>query len=199
MTSAGMGYAYMAATVLGLTSAYSARFTRQAGRKRTGISLFAASLCACLVLAMLPLPFPSIAGILVLRLCDSLFQPFQTEIQNEMLQTPYRATALSLNAMLTNGVAIGTNLAYGALAQYSLSLAFCFGAALCATGLGLYLGMAPPREPESQCVSSFTGPWEASTGPAPDGERPAFPARESAQWHRRAHPGYAPAQSGTFP
>ena len=88
---------------------------------------------------MLPLPFPSIAGILVLRLCDSLFQPFQTEIQNEMLQTPYRATALSLNAMLTNGVAIGTNLAYGALAQYSLSLAFCFGAALCATGLGLYL------------------------------------------------------------
>lgn len=139
MTSAGMGYAYMAATALGLASAYSARFTRQAGRKRTGISLFAASLCACLVLAMLPLPFPSIAGILVLRLCDSLFQPFQTEIQNEMLQTPYRATALSLNAMLTNGIAIGTNLAYGALAQYSLSLAFCFGAALCATGLGLYL------------------------------------------------------------
>lgn len=149
MTSAGMGYAYIAATALGLASAYSARFTRQAGRKRTGISLFAASLCACLVLAMLPLPFPSIAGILVLRLCDSLFQPFQTEIQNEMLQTPYRATALSLNAMLTNGVAIGTNLAYGALAQYSLSLAFCFGAALCATGLGLYLAWHRRASPKA--------------------------------------------------
>lgn len=33
MTSAGMGYAYMAATALGPASAYSARFTRQAGRK----------------------------------------------------------------------------------------------------------------------------------------------------------------------
>lgn len=98
---------------------------------------------------MLPLPFPSIAGILVLRLCDSLFQPFQTEIQNEMLQTPYRATALSLNAMLTNGVAIGTNLAYGALAQYSLSLAFCFGAALCATGLGLYLAWHRRASPKA--------------------------------------------------
>lgn len=98
---------------------------------------------------MLPLPFPSIAGILVLRLCDSLFQPFQTEIQNEMLQTPYRATALSLNAMLTNGIAIGTNLAYGALAQYSLSLAFCFGAALCATGLELYLAWHRRASPKA--------------------------------------------------
>lgn len=72
-------------------------------------------------------------------MCDSLFQPFQTKIQNELLRTPYRATALSLNAMLTDGIAIGTNLAYGALAQRSLPLAFGFGTLLCLTGLGLFL------------------------------------------------------------
>lgn len=51
--------------------------------------------------------------------------------------------------MLTNGIAIGTNLAYGALAQYSLSLAFCFGAALCATGLGLYLAWHRRASPKA--------------------------------------------------
>lgn len=139
MTSAGIGLAYLAATALGLAGAYSARFVRRMGRKRAGLCLFAAPLCACLALAFLPLPLPSVAGILILRLCNSLFQPFQTEIQNELLQTPYRATALSLNAMFTDGVAIGTNLVYGALAQRSLCLAFCFGGALCAAGMRLFL------------------------------------------------------------
>lgn len=139
MTEAGIGYAYMAATALGLASGYSARFTQRAGRKRAGICLFLLPLCACLALACCPFPLPSVAGILTLRLCDSLFQPFQTKIQNELLRTPYRATALSLNAMLTDGIAIGTNLAYGALAQRSLPLAFGFGALLCLTGLGLFL------------------------------------------------------------
>ena len=139
MTEAGIGLAYIAATALGLAGAYSAHFTRWAGRKRAGVCLFSAPLLACLTLACLPFPLASVAGVLTLRLCDSLFQPFQTKIQNEMLRTPYRATALSLNAMLTDGVAIGTNLAYGALAQRSLSLAFCFGALLCALGLALFL------------------------------------------------------------
>ena len=56
---------------------------------------------------------------------------------------------VSMAFKLTNGVAIGTNLAYGALAQYSLSLAFCFGAALCATGLGLYLAWHRRASPKA--------------------------------------------------
>ena len=73
----------------------------------------------------------------MLRVSDSLFQPFQAQLQNRQVQTTNRATALSIHAMILDCVAIGTNLAFGALAQWDLRLAFGFGAAVCLAALGL--------------------------------------------------------------
>ena len=65
------------------------------------------------------------------------FRPFQAQLQNRQVQTTNRATALSIHAMILDCVAIGTNLAFGALAQWDLRLAFGFGAAVCLAALGL--------------------------------------------------------------
>ena len=72
---------------------------------------------SCLTLAATRLAFPSAAAILILRFSNTLFQPLLTEIQNRQIRTDNRATALSVNSMLLNSVAIGTNLVFGALAD----------------------------------------------------------------------------------
>lgn len=78
---------------------------------------------------------PSVVGILVLRISNSLFQPFQAEIQNRQIKTKNRATALSVNAMFADCAAIGTNLIFGALSEWNLSRAFLFGSVICSLGL----------------------------------------------------------------
>lgn len=80
----------------------------------------------------------SIGGILIIRISNSLFQPFQMELQNKQVHTDNRATVLSINAMIIDSVQAGTNLIFGSLAENSLSAAFLFGAGLCAVGLWLF-------------------------------------------------------------
>ena len=92
---------------------------------------------ACGLLAFTDRAVLSVGGIWLLRVSDSLFQPFQAQLQNRQVQTTNRATALSIHAMILDCVAIGTNLAFGALAQWDLRLAFGFGAAVCLAALGL--------------------------------------------------------------
>ena len=76
-------------------------------------------------------------GVWLLRVSNGLFQPFQARLQNQQVQSQNRATALSLHAMILDCVAIATNLAFGALAQRSLPLAFGFGAAVSLAALAL--------------------------------------------------------------
>lgn len=88
-------------------------------------------IASCLTLAFVQQAIASVAGILTLRISNTLFQPLQTEIQNRQIDTENRATALSINSMLVNSVAVGTNLVFGALSDRSLSSAFLFGAGIC--------------------------------------------------------------------
>lgn len=44
--------------------------------------------------------------------------------------------------MLVDGIAIGTNLVFGALSDWNLSSAFYFGSAICIVGLLSFLDMA---------------------------------------------------------
>lgn len=122
-----IGVVYIAATLLGLCGGYSSKVTKKVGMP---ISLFlfsGISVLSCVILASIPYALPSVIGILALRMSNSLFQPLQIEIQNRQLQTENRATALSINAMLVDCIAIGTNLIFGALSEWNLSLAFLFG------------------------------------------------------------------------
>ncbi|MCI9211975.1 MAG: MFS transporter [Ruminococcus sp.] len=137
--NAAMGYIYIVATVLGMCGVWSARFTKRAGIPASAAILSAASAVSCLVLAGTKRARPSVCGILMLRVSNSLFLPFQMEMQNRQVRTQYRATALSIQAMLLDSIGAGTNLAFGALAERHLAGAFLFGAGICAGGAALLL------------------------------------------------------------
>lgn len=70
---------------------------------------------------------------------DTLFQPLQMEIQNSLVHTENHATVLSVYAMIIDCVGIGTNLVFGVLSDWNLSLAFFFGGGLCGMSLILFL------------------------------------------------------------
>lgn len=132
--NAAIGYLYIAATLLGMCGVYSARLTEKTGNRAAGLLFGVTAAVSCAVPALTEHALPSVCGILLLRVSNSLFEPFQTEIQNRMVHTEYRATALSIHAMLMDGVGVGTNLVFGALTEQSLAAAFWFGAGICMAG-----------------------------------------------------------------
>lgn len=69
------------------------------------------------------------------------------QLPSAFLQHGNRSTALSVNSMLLNSVAIGTNLVFGALADRTLSGAFLFGTGICIIScLIFYHLFAPGRK-----------------------------------------------------
>lgn len=137
LSSSVIGYIYIAAAMAGLCSALSLKLTKKLGTAPTAILLFASTSIACLILAWTDKAWLSVLGILTLRISFSLMQPLQTELQNRQITTNDRATALSINAVIIDSVGIGSNLAFGNLAQHNLTGSFLFGAILCSIG-GLF-------------------------------------------------------------
>lgn len=137
MNSTAIGGAFIAATLLGLCGVWSAAVTRRTGAKRAARLFCLVPALACAVLAFTDRALLSVGSIWLLQLSNSLFQPFQAQLQNRQVRTQNRATALSIHAMIIDGMAIIGNLAFGALAQWDLRLAFVFGAAAGLTALAL--------------------------------------------------------------
>ena len=101
--------------------------------------LFVLSALACLALALTRNAALSVAGVLMFRVGNSLFQPLQLELQNRQIAAEDRATALSVGAMVMDGVGVGANLVFGAAADVGLPAAFLLGGGLCGVGLLLFL------------------------------------------------------------
>lgn len=151
MDNRTIGAVYIAVTLTGLVGAFSARATARLGEKRLGCALFGLCAAACIVMAATANPLLSAASVIVLRAAFSLFTPLQTQLQNRRISSSNRATALSVNAVMMEGVAIATNLAFGAAADSSVSLAMALGAALCGVGALLFAAsLRPPRIPEDK-------------------------------------------------
>jgi MFS family permease len=140
LSAPAMGYVYAAVTLIGLCGVLSSRLSAAVGRIRLSMLLYGAAAAACLLMAFSSSAVVSIAAVLTLRLTASLFQPLTLTLQNELIATPHRATALSINAMIMDSVGVGTNLLFGALSDVSLRSSLLFGAALYLTGGGLLLG-----------------------------------------------------------
>lgn len=138
LSSSQIGYIYIAVTLAGLFGSCSSWVTKKLGDKHSSTLFYAASISSCFLLAITGKACFSIGGILLLRVTNSLFQPFQMELQNKQIITENRATALSINAMVIDSVGAGTNLIFGYLADFNLNLAFLFGAGLCFCGLCLF-------------------------------------------------------------
>lgn len=139
MGEGAMGWAYILATILGLSGVFSVGVTKRTGILGGCLLFCSLSIGACLVLAWTRSGTASVGSILLLRLSNTLFQPFQAQMQNQQIQTENRATALSVNAMLMDCVAVSSNLVFGALSEYSLTAAFVFGSAHSGTDLVLLL------------------------------------------------------------
>lgn len=154
MGSEGIGLAYIAAALLGLTGVFSHRLTRLWGEKKTAGLLFALSVLACLALALTRSTPLSVAGVLTFRGGNSLFQPLQLELQNRQISGEDRATALSVGAMIMDGVGVGANLAFGAAADFSLPAAFLLGGALCSVGLLLFLLWGEQKKTDGCCSAA---------------------------------------------
>lgn len=134
-----IGFLYIVATLLGLCGVYSSAVTKKMGMCFSLMLFCGLTVISCMILAFSQSAVPSVLGILVLRISNSLFQPFQAEIQNKQIKTENRATALSINAMFVDCIAIGTNLIFGALSERNLSLAFMFGGGICCLSLVCFL------------------------------------------------------------
>lgn len=146
-SGSSIGLLFVAATLPGLFGFCSSSVTGQLGICNSLLLFCCMAIASCLTLAATHLAFPSAAAILILRFSNTLFQPLLTEIQNRQIQTDNRATALGVNSMLLNSVAIGTNLVFGALADRTLSGAFLFGTGICIIScLIFYHLFAPGRK-----------------------------------------------------
>ena len=138
MSPSAISVAFLVMTVIGLGGGWSARLTKRLGEKRFGSLLFLAVCASCVLLAWTKLPLLAVLGIALLRLCFYLFQPLQSTLQNRMVTTEDRATALSVNAMVLDVAAIFTNLLFGKIADQNLTIALLFGAGLALVGFFLY-------------------------------------------------------------
>jgi len=134
-----IGYIYIVITMVGFGGIGSAQLTEKLGVKRAVFLLDGAAFVACLIMALTCNAILSVLGIAVLRLAYNLFQPLQTELQNRQVVSKNRTTALSVNAVILNGVGIVANIVFGRVAEKSLSGAMLFGALLCTAGCIFFL------------------------------------------------------------
>lgn len=138
MSDKAIGAVYIIVTVTGLIGGFSAKITNILGRKNFGVLLYSVVIAACLILAFTVNALFSIAAIIILRAAFCLFAPLQTDIQNRLIKSRNRATALSVNAVIMEGAAVLTNLVFGAAAKINLTYAMLFGAAFSLVGLIIY-------------------------------------------------------------
>lgn len=138
MTQQEISLAYILINLVALAGGFSAVLRSKTGAKTMGIGLFVLAALSCLMLGLFPLPVISVLAVIILRLSFSLLQPLQMDLQNKLVTIRDRATALSMNAVVLDGLGIFLNLIFGKLAEENLPGAMYLGAALCAVGMLLY-------------------------------------------------------------
>ena len=139
MSASAIGFVFVLVTLVGLLGVFSDKLTRILGEKATGVGLYIAAAAACLVLGTTSGAVVSVAAVMSFEIVYSLFQPYQMELQNRQVRSSNRATELSVYAMIVDCISAGTSLVYGALADISLSMSFCFGTLVCSLGLVFFL------------------------------------------------------------
>lgn len=138
MSHREMSLAYIIVSIAALAGGFSARLCAGTGAKKMGTGLLALAGLSCLVLGLFPTPVLSVLSVLLLRLCFNLMQPLHMDLQNKLVTARDRATALSMNAVVMDGLGIFLNLLFGKLADMRLNAAMFLGAALCSVGVLLY-------------------------------------------------------------
>lgn len=126
--------------LLGFLGLFSQSVTSRVGEGRSFMLLMGTGALSCVLLAQTSSPVLSVLGVGLLVLAGSLLSPLQSVVQNREVRTAYRATELSVYAMVLDGISAGANVAFGRAADVSLPLAFWLGAGACGAACGLYFG-----------------------------------------------------------
>ena len=125
-----IGAAFIAVSATGLGGPLSVRLSKRFGSRRTGKGLILlAALCTAL-LAFTTSGVLSVALIVLVAFLSALFGPLAGTLENEMVVVKDRATALSLNAIISDSLIILLDLGIGRAADASLPLAL----GLCSVG-----------------------------------------------------------------
>ena len=110
---------------------FSSQLTNFLGRKHFIFLLFFIATSACIILALTQNALLSIFAVVFLKVAVSLFEPLQLQIQNETVVSTSRATMLSINAVLLEGIGVVTNILFGRISDIHLSYAMLLGAVFC--------------------------------------------------------------------
>lgn len=139
MSIAAIGAVFIGISLLELLSGASAYCTQRLGAKRLGGGVFLACAVLCLLLAVTENAILSVLCVAMVQAGCSLLGPLTSDLTNRCIHTPDRATALSVVALLGDGIGIAANLCFAQLADWNLSAAMLLGAILCAIGLGMFV------------------------------------------------------------
>lgn len=137
---------YGVTTLIGLCGALSAAMTKRAGERRTGLLLLATMAACCVTLALTSDTMASVAAMLLLCAASALYGPLASTMENRLIVTEDRATALSVNTLVSDGVAIPVSLLLGRLAETSLPGTFALCAAAIAAAAGLLAGACAGKQ-----------------------------------------------------
>ena len=135
-----LSIAYILVSITGLIGGFSAKLCGKTGVKAMGSGLILLSVVCCLALGFTAVPVITVMAVVGLRGCFSLLQPMFSDLENRLVTTKDRATALSMNAVLRDGLGIGLNLVFGAAAEISLPGAIVLGGVVCLGSLLCFRG-----------------------------------------------------------
>ena len=139
MSSAHMGWAYIAVSAAALAGIFSHRLTRRLGQRGFAALLFLVSAAAALLLVLVRSAVLSAALVAAVSMARALLTPMTAAICSDAVRSSSRATQLSIVAMMQNITAAGATSLLGRAADRSLSAALGLCALCCLLGCAAFL------------------------------------------------------------
>ncbi len=126
-----IGLIYLAVSAASLSSAFSQQVSYKLGPLALGAGAVFLSGFLCLVLVWTRSGLLSVSVVMAMSAGGALAGPLYSQVCNRQVHIADRATQLSIFAVISDVTSAGASLAYGRMADRSLSGAFCLGAAVC--------------------------------------------------------------------
>lgn len=131
MTPSAIGFCALATIAVGLFSPMSEPLTKRFQEHILGQSLLLICALACLILAVTSSAMFSVISVTVLCGASALFRPLSAAMENRQVVSDDRATVLSVNALIIDGIAAAVDPVIGRMAESSLSGAMLLCASMC--------------------------------------------------------------------
>ena len=133
-----IGFAGILMTLAMFASARSDHLTKRLNERRFGTLLIGLSLLSFVLLALTKSALIAVLSSIALCAATALFSPLYSAMENRLIVTEDRATALSTCGLLVDGVCVALDPILGRAVDANLTLAFLLSAGLCLASAVLY-------------------------------------------------------------